>query len=88
MSCGARRQAELAALGWSMQFVADEPRLSMAVQEYQDMGFTVHLEPVDPAACAAEGGCAACFAQPEAAALLKVIFTRPNRPSGAGSRQP
>jgi hypothetical protein len=42
------RQAELENQGWVKQFTTDEPRLSEAVEEYQELGFEVHLEPVDP----------------------------------------
>ena len=56
--------------------MADEPRLGEAVQLYQDLGFQVHLEDVDPVACQQDAGCSACFETPEAAARFKVIFTR------------
>jgi len=42
------RQQELENQGWVKQFTTNEPRLSEAVQEYQELGFEVHLEPVDP----------------------------------------
>ena len=80
MSCHAAREAQLLAQGWVRQFLADEPRLSEAVEEYQALGFEVRLEEVDPEACAASGGCAACFAAPELAARFKVIFTRRPHP--------
>ncbi|MEW5912034.1 MAG: hypothetical protein AB1814_05730 [Thermodesulfobacteriota bacterium] len=76
MTCSADREAQLKAQGWTRQFMADEPRLSEAVQEYRELGFAVHLEEVDLAACAQEDGCSACFASPEAAARCKIIFTR------------
>lgn len=75
--CSARRQAELASQGWTRRLLAGEPRLSEAVQEYRDLGFEVRLEEVDPAACQGEGRCAVCFEQPQAAARLKIVFTRP-----------
>ncbi len=59
--------------------MTDEPRLSEAVEQYRSLGFQVHLEPVDPAACASGGGCAACFQEPAAAGKFKIIFTRPAR---------
>ncbi len=64
--------------------MADQPRLDEAVQVYRDLGFEVLLEPVDPAACQAGGGCAACFHDSQAAARFKVIFTRPAAPGAAG----
>ncbi|BEQ16350.1 hypothetical protein [Desulfoferula mesophila] len=76
MTCASQREAQLLAEGWVKQFMTNEPRLSEAVVEYSALGFQVHLEPVDPAACAAQGGCTACFAAPEAAAQFKIIYTR------------
>lgn len=76
MSCNAARESQLLAQGWAKQFMADEPRLSEAVEEYRELGFEVRLEEVDPAGCASSGGCTACFADPEVAARFKVIFTR------------
>ena len=32
--------------GWVKQFVANEPRLSEAVDLYRELGFDVHLEPL------------------------------------------
>lgn len=84
MTCSARREALLLAQGWKKQFLADEPRLSEAVAQYLQLGFQVHLEDVDPAACREAGGCASCYQQPEMAARFKIIFTRPAaRPSTA-----
>ena len=82
MPCNAQREAQLLAQGWVKQFMADQPRLGEAVEEYRELGFEVRLEAVDPAGCAAEGGCVACFQSPEAAARFKVIFTR----RGGGGR--
>ena len=82
MSCSAQREAQLLAQGWVRQFVADPPRLDDAVEEYRELGFEVRLEPLDPAGCVADGGCAACFQQPEVAARFRVIFTR--RGGGCG----
>jgi hypothetical protein len=76
VSCSSPREARLIAEGWTRQFMTSEPRLSEAVAEYAALGFQVLLEPVDPAACAAEGGCTACFSAPEAAARFKIIYTR------------
>lgn len=76
MSCSPAREALLLAQGWTRQFTAAEPRLGEAVATYLSLGFAVHLEAVDPMACAA-GQCTACFQEPEAAARLKVIFIRP-----------
>lgn len=84
MPCSARREKELSAQGWRRQFTADEPRLSEAVEHYRQLGFEVHLEEVDPAACGQDGVCTSCFAQEPAAAHLKVIFTRQPWPKPSG----
>ena len=64
--------------GWVRQFETSEPRLSEAVEMYEEMGFEVHLEPIDTAAadknrsdCTA---CRACFEGQED--KYKIIFTR------------
>ena len=66
------RQQELEKEGWVKQFTADEPRLSEAVEEYQELGFEVHLEPLDPLEMAGE--CASCFMT--SCDRHKVIYTR------------
>ena len=76
MTCGAAREAQLLAEGWTRQFMADQPRLGEAVALYRELGFEVRLEPLDPAACRASQGCAACFQDPEAAGRFRIIFTR------------
>lgn len=45
--------ADLSAAGWQRCFIADEPRLSEAVETYGDLGFEVLVLPVrgDDAAC-------------------------------------
>ena len=55
------REEELVAQGWTRQFNTDEPRLSEAVEMYEEMGLEVHLEPVvvDPNSEA----CQMCFEQ-------------------------
>lgn len=68
------RDEELRAQGWTRQFLADEPRLSEAVDLYRSLGLEVHLEPLSPA----EGGeCRSCLeADLE---RFRVIYTRPTR---------
>jgi len=82
VTCSSQREAQLLAQGWVKQFMSDEPRLSEMVEEYIALGFQVHLEPVDPVACAGGSGCTACFEMPEVAAKFKIIFTRsgPDKP--------
>ena len=63
----------LVADGWTRQFSASEPRLSEAVESYQEIGMEVRLEPVDTAP--SDGTCTVCMAEnPE---YVKVIYTRP-----------
>jgi hypothetical protein len=85
LTCSSEKEAQLKAEGWVKQFMTNEPRLSEAVEEYRGLGFEVHLEAVDPAACASGSGCASCFEMPEAAAQFKIIFTRPTS-RGGGER--
>jgi len=42
------REEELRSEGWEKRFTTDEPRLSEMVEQYQELGFEVLLEPVDP----------------------------------------
>ena len=67
-----RRQEELESRGWAKQFTADEPRLSEAVEEYRELGFEVHLEPLDPLEMAGE--CSSCLMA--SCDRYKVIYTR------------
>ena len=67
--------------GWSKRFVACEPRLSEAVETYQEAGFEVHLEPLpkEPECdiCIGteeEDDCRVCFEGTED--LYKIIYTR------------
>ena len=75
------RMKQLEEEGWSRQFIANEPRLSEAVELYERAGFEVHLEPLPKGAecetCAGpqeEKECRACFDGFED--LYKIIFTR------------
>jgi len=64
-------QAKLEAEGWTACFVADEPRLSEAVELYESLGMEVHLEPVRPQM----PECTTCLK--ECLDRYKLIFTRP-----------
>ncbi len=56
--------------GWQRCFVADEPRLSEAVETYQEIGFEVLVIPVR----ADDGECTECMRQdPE---RFRVIYCR------------
>jgi len=66
-----KTEEDLLAEGWQRCFIADEPRLSEAVETYEELGFEVLLRPVDPEA---EGECTECMKQqPD---RFKVIYTR------------
>lgn len=67
------REEDLLAQGWIRQFNTDEPRLSEAVEMYEEMGLEVHLEPVviDPESEV----CQMCFEQD--CDRYKTIWTRP-----------
>lgn len=67
---------------WTKQFVANEPRLSEAVEMYKEAGFEVHLEPLPPQSrqpaeekCELDADCRQCFEGFED--QYKIIFTRP-----------
>jgi hypothetical protein len=70
--------------GWTKQFIANEPRLSEAVELYRETGFEVHLEPLPEVpeceSCAEEGDegeCRICYEGVED--QYKIIFTRPGK---------
>jgi hypothetical protein len=66
------REEELLAQGWTRQFVANEPRLSEAVEVYESLGMEVLLEPLP--AEGEEGECRSCLdAAPE---QFRIIYTR------------
>ncbi len=65
--------------GWTRQFVANEPRLSEAVDLYKETGYEVHLEPIPKADNLSElpmvgSECTTCFDGNED--QYKIIFTR------------
>ena len=67
------REEELKKEGWTKRFVTDEPRLSEAVEQYEEIGFDVLLEPVD----STSEECTSCIAAfPE---RYKTIYTRPKK---------
>ncbi len=62
--------ADLRAAGWQRCFVADEPRLSEALETYREIGFEVIVVPIR----ADDGECNECMrACPEA---FRVIYVR------------
>ncbi len=72
--------------GWIKQFIANEPRLSEAVELYKQSGFEVHLE--SPPKADETGGCPQgeagecriCFEGNED--QYKIIYTRPKEGGG------
>ena len=66
--------------GWTRQFIANEPRLSEAVELYKQSGFDVHLESVpaedeiDRCPQREAGECRVCFEGNED--QYKIIYTR------------
>ncbi len=67
------REEELKKDGWTKRFTIDEPRLSEAVGQYEEIGFQVLLEPVDTSSeeCTS---CITAFSD-----RYKTIYTRPNK---------
>jgi hypothetical protein len=70
---GVTAEEQLIAEGWTRQFNTDEPRLSEAVEMYEQMGLEVRLEPVviDPDSEA----CQMCY-EPDCH-RYQTIWTRP-----------
>jgi len=83
------RIEELERQGWVRQFVANEPRLSEAVELYRESGFDVYLEPLakrqECETCAGLedrkeiGECRVCFEGFED--QYRIIYTRPRKHS-------
>ena len=64
-------QEDLESQGWQRQTTFDEPRLSEAVETYEEIGFEVRLEPFDPKD---EPGCIECMkVSPE---KYQTVYTR------------
>jgi len=58
------------ALGWKRGFVADEPRLSEMIENYQELGFEVITVPISPDSA----DCTECMTRsPD---KFQVIYTR------------
>jgi hypothetical protein len=66
------REDELKKQGWERRFTTDEPRLSEMVEQYQELGFEVLLEPVD----SSSDECTDCLADPALSDRYKTIYTR------------
>ena len=84
---GSRREI-LELNGWSRQFIANEPRLSEALELYKEAGFEVLLEPlpkpaetVEVSGSVPEANCRQCFDGLED--QYKIIYTRPKKDRSA-----
>jgi hypothetical protein len=66
------RHDQLTAQGWTKRFTAGEPRLSEVVGEYQELGFEVQVEPIDPNEITGE--CTSCLMA--CCDRYKTIYTR------------
>ena len=82
MITGKERTDTLKNQGWTERFVAAEPRLSEAVEIYEEAGLEVHLEPLpkEPQCDTFEGDeerdeCRVCYEGVED--QYRIIFTRP-----------
>ena len=67
------REEELKKEGWEKRFTIDEPRLSEAVAQYEEIGFEVLLEPVDTSS----EECTTCLTA--MSGRYKTIYTRPKK---------
>jgi len=68
------REKELESQGWVRRFVAEEPRLSEAVELYLSLGMEVHLEPLELDELQEEGQCTECLRGSRD--RMRVIYTR------------
>ena len=68
-----KREEELKKEGWEKRFTIDEPRLSEAVAQYEEIGFEVLLEPVDTSS----EECTSCLTA--MSDRYKTIYTRPRK---------
>jgi len=66
-----KKEKELSAQGWTRRGTFDEPQLSEVIEMYEELGFEVRLEPLDPDT---EPGCVECMRL--APHLFKTIYTR------------
>ena len=68
-----RRDEELRREGWTFRFTASGARLWEMVKAYEDTGFEVHLEPINPEDL--EGTCRQCIeAEPD---TVYAVYTKP-----------
>ena len=64
-------EEELIKDGWEKRAIFDDPRLTEIVEQYEEIGFEVHLEPIR---IEDKDGCTDCMQQnPD---RFKIIYTR------------
>ena len=64
-------EEELIKDGWEKRAIYDDPRLTEIVEQYEKIGFEVHLEPIRTEN---KDGCTGCMQQnPD---RFKIIYTR------------
>ncbi len=66
-----KTRPQLEAEGWEERFIAEEPRLSEAVELYESMGYEVYLLPLDEATAQE---CKVCFEGYQS--RYKIIYTK------------
>jgi len=67
-----KTKEELAKEGWKQASVTGGQHLQRTLQMYEELGFEVHLEEVDPNSC---GHCTACFTS--GSEKMYRVYTRP-----------
>jgi len=74
-------EGEKAREGWTEVSISGGPHLERMVETYQEMGFEVYLEEVDPNECE---GCTLCYE--EANETIYRVYTRRRDEAGPGSK--
>lgn len=82
---GKSRDDELKRQGWIRRFVADEPRLSEAVELYKSIGYEVRLEPAVFDRTSEE--CKKCLLYKDCG-RYKTIYIRPKKKNGETTAPP
>jgi hypothetical protein len=72
MEIPAQRESELLQAGWSRRFVVGPTRVKEVTALYEELGFAVHLEPLDSAQI--DDDCQGCAL---ALTFFRVVYTRP-----------
>jgi hypothetical protein len=75
LKMGETTSESLAKEGWTKRFTTSEPRLSEAVQIYEELGFEVRIEPADPKELLSSEACSECYLVQSG--LYWTIYTRP-----------